>query len=75
MKSILKNGVRAQIKELFTNSTLVMLFPEESEDVPDQPALTLVVLSPEHTRRDPATLTFLQALTERAAGEEPRWAF
>ncbi len=63
--------VRAQIKELFTNSTLVMLFPEESEDVPDQPALTLVVLSPEHTRRDPATLTFLQALTERY-GEEPR---
>ncbi len=67
----IKKCVRAQIKELFTNSTLVMLFPEESEDVPDQPALTLVVLSPEHTRRDPATLTFLQALTERY-GEEPR---
>ncbi|GAK55935.1 ATPase (AAA+ superfamily)-like protein [Candidatus Vecturithrix granuli] len=63
--------VRAEIKDLFTNSTLVTLFPEEPQDVPDQPVLNLVVLSPEHTRRDPTTLPFLQALTDRY-GDAPR---
>ena len=67
----IEERVRAEIKELFTNSTLVTLFPEESQDIPDQPALTLAVISPEHTRRDPSTLTLLQALTQRH-GEKPR---
>lgn len=39
-------------------------FPEKSNEIPDQPALTLAVLSLEHTMRDATTHTLIEAMTK-----------
>lgn len=39
-------------------------FPEKSNEIPDQPALTLAVLSLEHTMRDAVTFSLVEAMTK-----------
>jgi hypothetical protein len=41
-----------------------IFFPEKSSEIPDQPVLTLVVLSPERRRQEEATLSLVESLTK-----------
>lgn len=44
------------------NGMKPIFFPEKSGDVPDSPALTLVVLSPDHKRQEKATLDLIDSM-------------
>jgi len=47
-------------------------FPEKSNEIPDQPVLTLAVLSPEHNLRDSSTMTLVEDMT-REHGSSARF--
>ena len=55
--------VKEEISRLFSDSAFVLLFPEESADIPDRPLLTLVVLSPDYIKRDPHTVRLIETYT------------
>ncbi len=58
--------VRAEVQKVFAAGTGVerVYFPEKSNQVPDRPALTLVVLSPEQSYEDKAqTLARIESIT------------
>ncbi len=56
--------IRIEIQKIFANSSLVNLFPEKNDDIPDRPILSLAVLSPEYTRRDPHTFRVIDSMTK-----------
>lgn len=57
--------VRAEIQKVFAAGTGVerVYFPRKSNEVPDRPVLTVVVLSPEYASPEPATRTLLSMMT------------
>ncbi|MDQ0286286.1 hypothetical protein J2Z49_001400 [Desulfofundulus luciae] len=57
--------VRSEIQKVFTegNGIKPIFFPEKSNQIPDRPALTLVVLSPEHSMQDKKTLELIESMT------------
>ena len=61
------------IREVFKNGTKIerVFFPERSIQVTDRPVLSLVVLSPDYTMEDAATLTLVDSMT-RECGSSAR---
>ena len=55
--------VKEEVSRVFADSTLVLLFPEKSDDIPDRPHLTLVVPSPDYVKRDPHTVRQIETFT------------
>ncbi len=60
-----RDRVRAEIQNVFKVGPQLerVYFPETSSNIPNQPVLTLVVLSPEQTAGDPKTRSFVDQLT------------
>ncbi|HOV82546.1 MAG TPA: DUF499 domain-containing protein [Methanothrix sp.] len=65
---------RQAILEVFNKGKLIrhVPFPEKSNEIPDQPALTLAVLSPEYSLRDTSTIALVEAMT-REHGSSARF--
>lgn len=66
--------VRAEVQSIFKNGAAVekVLFPEKSNQISDQPALTLVILPPEQSFDDKdRTLAMIEAMT-RECGQSGR---
>jgi len=62
----IKDRIRSEIQSVFASSVNVerVFFPEKSNQIPDRPALTLIVLLPDQALRDdPKILTWLDAMT------------
>jgi hypothetical protein len=57
--------VRAEVQKVFAAGSGVerVFFPDKSGQIPDRPAMTLVVLSPDEALDDPATLKTVEAMT------------
>ena len=62
--------VRAKVQSVFAVGSGVerVLFPDKSSSIPDRAALTLVVLAPEHTAGDKATLGLIETFTREHGG-------
>jgi hypothetical protein len=60
--------VRAEIQKVFGKGAGVerVFFPEKSSDVPDRPALTLVIPAPAHAASDPVTMRWVENLTKES---------
>ena len=69
----IEEQVKSVIQQVFANPSLVVLFPETPEQLPDRPAMTLAVLSPDYRREDPETLRLLTQLTQNNAEGERRF--
>ncbi|RME92999.1 MAG: DUF499 domain-containing protein, partial [Verrucomicrobia bacterium] len=69
----IEERVRTEVQQVFNAGRNVerVFFPEQSNQVPDRPALTLVVLAPDRDARDPETPRFIETLT-REAGASAR---
>ncbi|MBM0106501.1 ATP-binding protein [Steroidobacter sp. S1-65] len=66
--------ILAEIQKLFGRGNKLeppVYFPKKSSDIADRAALTLVVLAPEQTAAEPATVTLIEALN-REYGMSPR---
>jgi hypothetical protein len=63
--SDVQERVRAEIQKVFRAGPGVerVYFPEKSADVPNQAALTFVIMAPEHTASDPATRQLVDEMT------------
>jgi hypothetical protein len=62
----IEERVRAEVREVFAKGSGVdrVYFPEKSNQVPDRPSLTFVVLAPERSMEDERkTLQFVEAVT------------
>src|SRR5205807_7011390 len=62
----IEERVRAEVQKVFAHGAGVerVYFPEKSNQVPDRPALTFVVLAPERSMEDERkTLPFVEAVT------------
>ena len=59
--------VKSAIQQAFAAPSLVVLFPETPADLPDRPAITLVVAAPDHHKSDAKTLQLMTALTHQTA--------
>jgi len=66
--------MRQAIREVFNKGKTLrpIAFPEKSNDIADQPMFTLAVLSPEHSLREPSTMTLLEDMT-REHGSSARF--
>ncbi len=62
--------VGVSIKNVFADSDRVIFFPEHSKDIPDQPVLTLAVLSPEYTRQYSETVQLIETITKNYGDSE-----
>ena len=71
--SDIQGRIRAEIQKVYANSTEVerIFFPEHSNQVPDRPAVTLVVLSPDMSLDEGSSKTFIEALV-RECGNSAR---
>lgn len=71
--SAIQERVREEIQKIFSLGGGVdrIYFPEQSNQIPDHAALTLVILAPEHAIQDEATLALIDKLT-REAGNSGR---
>lgn len=58
--------VRTEVQKVFAQQAGVerVYFPERTNQVPDRPAITLVVLAPDQPLRDRETLTFVEQVTK-----------
>jgi hypothetical protein len=63
--SQVRECVRAEIQKVFKEGPRVerVYFPEKSNDVPERPALTLVVMAPEYKAGEPETLHLVDQIT------------
>jgi hypothetical protein len=54
------------IIKVFNESNIIkpVFFPEKSSDIQDNPALALIILSPDHRRLDRATLDLVESMTK-----------
>ncbi|MDF0589675.1 DUF499 domain-containing protein [Methanotrichaceae archaeon Mx] len=59
------DSVRNAILKVFNDNKGIkpIPFPEKSNDIPDHPALTIAILSPNHRRRDDETIRLVESLT------------
>jgi hypothetical protein len=57
--------LRNAIIKVFNEGTIFkpVFFPEKSSDIQDNPALALIVLSPDHRRQDKATIDLVESMT------------
>ncbi len=57
--------IKDEVRKVFSKQVGVerIYFPEKSSEIPDIPAITLVVMSPERTMQDHDTLEFLDKMT------------
>lgn len=57
--------IKTEIVKNFNESSVLksLFFPEKSSEIPDQPALTLIVLSPAHRRQDDTTIKLIDSMT------------
>jgi hypothetical protein len=57
--------MRREIQKVFGAGSSIerVYFPKKSNEVPDRPVLTLVVLAPENTAQEPATLPLIASMT------------
>ncbi|MBN1235613.1 MAG: DUF499 domain-containing protein [Methanotrichaceae archaeon] len=64
-KPSMDEHVRKAIERTFheNNGLKTVIFPAKSSDIPDQPALTLIVLSPELARHNKATIDLIESMT------------
>jgi hypothetical protein len=71
--SDIQGRIRAEIQRVYADSTEVerIFFPEHSNQVPDRPAVTLVVLSPDMSLEEGSSKTFIEALV-RECGNSAR---
>lgn len=58
--------LRDAIFRVFNEGNIIkpVFFPENSSDIPDTPALTLIVLSPDHRRPDSRTIELIESMTK-----------
>lgn len=58
--------VKEEIKKVFDAGTGMdrVYFPEKSNQIQDRPALTLIILSPEHTMEDKNTMDIIENMTK-----------
>jgi len=58
--------VRNMIIKVFNEGNILrpVFFPEKSSDIQDNPALTLIVLSPDHRRQDKSTIDLVESMTK-----------
>ena len=58
--------LRNAIVKVFNEGNIVkpVFFPEKSSDIPDNPSLSLIVLSPDHRRPDSTTLDLIDSMTK-----------
>lgn len=61
----IEESVRSAILRIFNDhqGTKPIPFPEKSNEIQDHPALTLVVLSPDHRRQDQETIDLVESMT------------
>jgi hypothetical protein len=57
--------IRNAIIKVFNEGNILkpVFFPEKSSDIQDNPALALIVLSPDHRRQDKATIDLIESMT------------
>ncbi len=69
----IRDRVQAVVREVFSQRKKVDLyfFPDQTNQVPDRPALALVVMDPENDRQDPTTLQLIEKMA-REAGTSAR---
>lgn len=60
--------IRSEVQKVFSEGKGIerIYFPDRSNQIPDRPVLTLVVLPPERTLADARTLDFIAAATKEA---------
>ncbi|VVB62612.1 Uncharacterised protein [uncultured archaeon] len=58
--------IRNVIIKVFNEGNILksVFFPEKSGDIQDNPALTLIVLSPDHRRQDKVTIDLVESMTK-----------
>ncbi len=56
--------VDQEIKTVFSHAAIDLKFPEQSNDIPDRPLLTLAALSPEYSKGESETLRFINKVTK-----------
>lgn len=58
--------MRDAIFRVFNEGNIIKagILPENSSDIPDTPALTLIVLSPDHRRPDSRTIELIESMTK-----------
>ncbi|SHF02882.1 Predicted ATPase, AAA+ superfamily [Desulfacinum infernum DSM 9756] len=64
----IRDRVRAEIQKVFAAGKQMerIFFPERTNQVPDRPALTFVVLAPENDAGDPGTMRFMEEMAKEA---------
>lgn len=64
-KPKIEEKVRAEIQRVFASGIGVerIFFPDKSNQIPDRPVVTFVVLSPENSLRDKNTIKFIETMT------------
>ncbi len=64
--SVIDERVETEIRETFRKGNRVerVYFPTKSNQIPDTPSLTVVVLPPGQPTSDPSTITFIERLTK-----------
>lgn len=72
-KNQIEERVRSVVREVFARGAGVerVYFPERSNQIPDRPALTFVVLSPDQSMQIPATMQLVDSMT-RESGNSSR---
>jgi len=61
----IEDSVRGAILEVFNDHKGIkpIPFPEKSNEIPDHPALTIAILSPDHRRQDHETIELVESIT------------
>jgi Protein of unknown function (DUF499) len=69
----IRDQMRSEVQKVFSAGKGIerMYFPERTNQVPDRPALTLVVLAPENDVGDPATVKLMETMA-RESGSSAR---
>lgn len=67
----IKETVKAETRKIFSNKSSIypihpVFFPESPSDIPNQAILTLVIMSPEETRKDEYTINTIEEMVKNA---------
>jgi hypothetical protein len=67
----IKETVKAETRKIFSNKSSIypihlVFFPESPSDIPNQAILTLVIMSPEETRKDEYTIKTIEEMVKNA---------
>ncbi|MEW5921683.1 MAG: DUF499 domain-containing protein [Bacillota bacterium] len=63
---VINERVQEEIQDVFNKSHTIkpLFFPEKSNQIPDRPALALLVLGPHHSMQDQSTLQLIESMAK-----------